>query len=151
MLATFIILYIVIRTQLRPQDAPLPADPVDYNPWGTALAPKILLSIGAAAAAILLIAGYSIREAWVPSILGNGFMDTVFTLLLIVLAAMVFTAKGQLFLAFLTVTAAGFGVDPFRPGALYFTLTGPEHDRGEPSSPTSCWACRITCPGSPGP
>lgn len=33
MLASFIILYIIIRTQLRPQDAPLP-DPVEGEPYG---------------------------------------------------------------------------------------------------------------------
>ncbi|WP_298968387.1 TRAP transporter large permease subunit [uncultured Roseobacter sp.] len=51
MLASFIILYIIIRTQLRPQDAPLP-DPVEGEPYGMEKAKLFLAFL------CVLIAGF---------------------------------------------------------------------------------------------
>ncbi|WP_299779640.1 TRAP transporter large permease subunit [uncultured Roseobacter sp.] len=51
MLASFIILYIIIRTQLRPQDAPLP-DPIEGEPYGMEKAKLFLAFL------CVLIAGF---------------------------------------------------------------------------------------------
>ena len=61
MLATFIILYIVIRTQLRPQDAPLPepreGDPTGIQKWGM-FGGFVSLLLAGASALLLLRAVY---------------------------------------------------------------------------------------------
>lgn len=52
MLASFIILYIIVRTQLRPQDAPLP-EPIEGEPYGLEKAKLFLAFL------CVLIAGFS--------------------------------------------------------------------------------------------
>ncbi len=108
MLASFIILYIIIRTQLRPQDAPLPNDPKSFDEYEIGMGAKILCGV------ILAYFLFALASSIIGFFGGTGAGREVFFDLLIFLAgaalfAMSFGAKGQVFLAFLTVTFAGFG------------------------------------------
>jgi TRAP-type mannitol/chloroaromatic compound transport system permease large subunit len=70
MLATFIILYIVIRTQLRPQDAPLPepreGDPTGTQKWGMFGGFVSLLWAGASAMLLLRAVYFTVMDMNIP-------------------------------------------------------------------------------------
>ena len=135
MLATFIIIYIVVRTTLKPSDAPLPENPVDYSGWGTSIIPK---------AAFLLIGamgvGYFLYSLYLYAA-GGSDLTSAYLVLLFALAAVVaalayasLNAKGQLFLAFVTVTASGF-VAMILLRVLYYTAIGTNRNIDEGSDP----------------
>ncbi|MEO1493699.1 MAG: TRAP transporter large permease subunit [Pseudomonadota bacterium] len=119
MLASMIILYIVLRTQLRPADAPLPENPVDYSPYGTGIVPKIVFPALAALVTVQFL--YSLfttdteSAAIILGVAGVAFAVSI--------AFAAFSPKGQLFLAFLTVAGLGLAmILLLRAG--YFTATG---------------------------
>ncbi len=135
MLASMIILYILIRTRLRPQDAPLPENPVDYSHYGTAFVPKIAFILAAAACVCLFFWNvyhhFAIQAA---ETLGGLFGMGVLAILSVTFAFAVMTEKGQLFLAFMTTTAAGF-LTVLLGRAIFFTATGQNREMGDNVDP----------------
>ncbi len=119
MLASMIILYIVLRTQFRPADAPLPENPVDYSPYGTGMIPKIVFPASAALVTVQFLWDLIATEAQTGTLI-LGAVGVVFA---VAFAFAAFSPKGQLFLAFMTVTGVGLAtILLLRAG--YFTVTG---------------------------
>ncbi|MDJ0825683.1 MAG: TRAP transporter large permease subunit [Rhodobacter sp.] len=121
MLASFIIIYIIVRTQLNPTLAPLPKDTEDYSGFGTNLLVKVVFGLAGVAVALWFIFGVF---TWVTGGGGAGvfglFIMAVFA------AAFAFFAqrpKGQLFLAFLTLLTAGFSA-LLLLRVIFFQVTG---------------------------
>ena len=117
MLASFFIIYIITRTRLNPDQAPLPETDEDYSEYGVTILAQILTGLGLAFVLYQLVqtiysgAGVDIFVAVLKSIFAG------------VLFYMSFNTKGTLFLGFLNVLAAGFLVVLFLR-ALFFTVTG---------------------------
>ncbi|MEM1160782.1 MAG: TRAP transporter large permease subunit [Pseudomonadota bacterium] len=136
MLASFIILYIVVRTQLRPNDAPLPENPVDYSAYGTSVIPKIVFAI--AAVLLIMLLGKDVWQVLTSTAEAVSFASVAISLLFaalgIAFAFATLSEKGQLFLAFLTITMTGFFAILFLR-AVYFTVTGQNQDLGENVEP----------------
>lgn len=121
MLASFIILYIVVRTQLNPSLAPLPSDSgvevEEFDEWGVSRFVNIYLGMVAGLAALQLVA-----------LIGGMTAGSIFGALIMLFFALLFLwasfgPKGTLFMSFLHIIGAGFSV-ALLLRALYFTLTG---------------------------
>ncbi len=122
MLASFIIIYIVVRTQMNPSLAPLPEDDEDYSHHGTSTLCQIILGLGAGLAVIFL--GLAIFGPVEDPEAGRSLFVPILLVILGALAGLLsLQPKGQLFLAFLNVVAGGFCA-VLMGRALFFTLTG---------------------------
>jgi len=125
MLASFIIIYIVIRTQLNPSLAPLPEDPEDYSHHGTSTIGQIVFGLAAAAAVVLL--GLAVFGPVEDPEAGRSLFVPILLVVIGILAVWLsLNPKGQLFLAFLTVLAAGFSFC-LMLRALFFTVVTGEN------------------------
>ncbi len=119
MLAMMIIAYIIIRTQLRPEDAPLP-DVSDEDP----AVPAGPLQRGLILAIALAVGVYFIGGRFGLSPADTGPVGIVVALFAMAgLTAMSASGKGQMFFGFLSMVGAGFfAILLLR--ALFFTVTG---------------------------
>jgi len=117
MLASFFLIYIVIRTQLNPEQAPLPEEQEDYAEYGTSLIAKLLYGLYFGATLVYLVTGAI--GAPLAAIIGL----VVASLFALALFAMTFFARGTLFLSFLATLSAGVSM-VLLLRALFMTVTG---------------------------
>ena len=109
MLAMFIIIYIIIRTQLRPEDAPLEEDTEDFSHFGvSSLVKWAFVAIAGLAAVqfVMLIAGSAAGGITAVAVI-FGVLPVI---LAVAFAFLARTAKGQLFLSFTTILILAVGL-----------------------------------------
>jgi len=119
MLASFIIIYIIVRTQLNPSLAPLPdvVEDEEINELGEGVIPKIVFGV-------LAILGVIGVLGWLTGTLEIGAWSAIPLLIVTALGFLMATsAKGQIFLSFWSIVSSGiFAVIFLRWG--FFQLTG---------------------------
>ncbi len=127
MLASFFIIYIIARTRLHPEQAPLPETDEDYSSYGTSILAQILYGAGAIFAIYMFgSVVLALKNGTVPEDVNPvGLLLTAGFSLIIALTffRMTFIPKGTLFLAFLNILVAGFAL-LLVGRALFFTVTG---------------------------
>ena len=121
MLASFFILYIIIRTRLHPDQAPLPESDEDFSASGTSLLAKGFFGL------VVVYAAWSLISYFIPAFHepgGSGaFSLTVGLIFALLFLWMAYAPKGTLFLAFLSILVTGISI-VLTLRALFFTLTG---------------------------
>ena len=128
-LASFFIIYIVVRTRIRPQDAPLPENDEDYSDYAPSRAatlifatPVVLLALSLFGALVNAYA-FSLPPVLLSLLPGSVFGTIMLCVVVLIMYGLSVSAKGQLFLSFIMVLVAGFAAVLFTR-ALFFTLTG---------------------------
>ncbi len=119
-LASFFIVYIIVRTRLDPDQAPLPKEQIDYSEYGISKVAQILYGVLLA----VLVVTFVIVVFGLAEIGGLGGVSAgLFAVMAGLAFWMTMSEKGTLFLTFLNVLMAG-ATAVLALRALFFTVTG---------------------------
>ncbi len=130
MLASFFIIYIIVRTQLNPEQAPLPEPSEEdaHLPDNGGMLLKVVAAAAALFAAVNVVFGFGlIGSESVGGVLPLGKEGNTANIVLLIGALLLLLMsnlpKGRLFSCFLMITAAGL-IALLLLRAVFFTITG---------------------------